>query len=139
VPGGGGGAAHAALPAPAPQPVLHRGHARQEAGGRGGGAARGPPRGGGRARGAAPHPPGGAAAPVGVIQSGVMRGLAILFALACVGCGDDANIADGSASADGGGADLGVADGGGALAGAFTIVGCTTLDQSTVQPVCTAT
>jgi hypothetical protein len=70
-----------------------------------------------------------------------MRGLAILAAVvaACAGCGDDNGDLDGSASSDGGSADLSAPDGGGALAGGFTIVGCAMLDQSTPTPVCTAT
>lgn len=51
-------------------------------------------------------------------------------------CGDEMSMPDGSASVDGG-LDLGApADGAPPLRGAFTIVGCQTLDQSLPEPVC---
>jgi hypothetical protein len=67
-----------------------------------------------------------------------VRAWLILAVALCASCADDFASVDGAVPGDGGGADLSVADGGGALAGAFTIVGCTTLDQSMVVPQCTA-
>ncbi len=62
----------------------------------------------------------------------------LLAALLLTGCTDDLPTVDGSMPpADGGQDDLGVRDGGGALAGAFTIAGCATLDQTTDVPRCT--
>jgi hypothetical protein len=55
-------------------------------------------------------------------------------------CGDNLPTYDGSIPLDGGVGDLPVpSDGSAALAGAFTVIGCSTLDQSMVSPRCTAT
>jgi PKD repeat protein len=64
-------------------------------------------------------------------------GLSALTLLAQVGCIEPLSSVDGAVPEDGGASDLGAnVDGGGRLGGAFTVIGCATLDSSTGSPRC---